>query len=356
MADSSSQNKTEQPTPRRLEKAREDGNVAFSGDLSTAILMCAGSLFFLIAGPWFGESLLQILRDRLSHFYPEDFHYLTASQLVGGAMEELAALVLPLAAGVAGVLIVAGATVTGFQLAVKPLVPDLNRLNPQKGFERIFSSRAVVRGLFSVAKVALMAVLAFFLIQSQMGKVAATAGASLEQTINVGWDLTTQLALAISAGMLAVGVSDLAFQQWKRFEELKMTRQEVLDEHKQDEGDPHLNARIKKVQREIVEKQMLKDVKTGHLTLKNPTHIAVTLRYDRAQDAAPIVVAKGEEDVALLIVKLSKEHGVPVVERRPLARALYYNVEVGQEIPVELYQAIAEILAYVQRQRNILQS
>ena len=267
-------------------------------------------------------------------------------------MEKLGALILPLAGSVMAVLLVAGAAVTGFRFAFKPLQPDVNRINPLKGLERMFSTRSLVRGLLSVAKVVIMAALAFWIFQSKLAAIVLTTGSTLQQTIDTGWDLTTQIAMAISSGMLFVGASDLLFQQWKRFEELKMTRQEVLDEHKQDEGDPHLNARIKKVQREIVEKQMLRDIKTGHLTLKNPTHIAVTLRYDRVQDPAPIVVAKGEEEMALLIVKLSEEHGVPVVERRPLARALYYNVEVGQEIPVELYQAIAEILAYVQRQKK----
>jgi len=354
MSDQSNQNKTEEPTQRRLERAANEGQIAFSSDLSSGILLCFGSIFFMAMGPSLGQQLQMSFRIYLRDIFQPEFTTVFATRLSNDVMMQLAGMVLPMAVCIFAIMLVAGSVVTGFRVSAKPLMPDLNKVNPQKGLERLFSSRAVVRGVIAIVKVTVMTAIAYAVIQSQMLNIFQTAGTSVSESISLGWSLTTQIAAAVSAAMLFVGAADLIFQKWKHHQDMKMTRQEVMDEYKEDQGDPHLNARIKKVQREIVEKQMFKDVPTADVILKNPTHIAVALRYDRGKDPAPIVVAKGEEETAKLIVKLAEEHGVPVLERKPLARALYYAVEVGQEIPLELYQAIAEILAYVQRQRTIL--
>ncbi len=354
MAEEQAQDRTEQPTPRRLQKAREDGQVAYSQDLSSGLLLASGTIFFAFFGYFLLRGLSGGLKTGLTRIGTEQPDSISPESIFQNALLDGSRLVLPLAFVAFGILVLSGAAVTGFQLSGKPLSFNLDKLDPRKGIKRIFSSRSVVKGLIAVAKVSVMAVIAFILIQMSREKIAASYGIDVKQSMYLGWEIVIQIAMAISAAMVLIGLMDLLYQKWKHFQELRMSRQELKEELKEDVGDPHLKARLRQLQREYATGQMMADVPSASVVLTNPTHLAVAIRYDRLLDDAPVVLAKGADAVAKRIVSLARENDIPVLERKPLARALYRDVQVGQEIPVELYQAIAEILAYVQRQKSIL--
>lgn len=352
------QEKTEQPTQRRYEKAAEDGQVAQSADFSSGILILAGTIFFFIAGAWYYSNLSSKLKFGLGHHQLDigTFDNLDRKirNMINETFWEVLVMLGPLVVVTFGLAIMNGAIISGVNITWKPLTPNFEKLDPIKGFKNIFSSRAAVRGLLAVAKISVMSVIVYWLIINAMGRLSASCGMPIAMIVGTGWQLTLQIALAIAAAMVIVGVADLAFQKWKHTEDLKMTRKELRDEYKESEGDPYLKARMKKLQREISSRTMMNDVKNADVVIRNPTHYAVALRFDRAKDNAPIVLAKGVDAVALKIIEIAEENKVPVIERKPVARALFAIAEVGDEIPLELYQAVAEILAYVARSQSII--
>ena len=354
MADEQTQDRTEEPTPRRLQKAREDGQVAYSQDLTSGLLLAAGTIFFAFFGYYLLSGLAGGLKKGVSKIGTENPALISPESLVQNAMLDGGGLVLPLAFAVFAVLLLTGASITGFQFSGKAIELKLDKLDPRKGFKRIFSSRSVVKGLIAVAKASVMATIAFLLIRISGDKIAASHGLDIKESMGLGWTIVIQIAMAISAAMILIGLMDLLYQKWKHIQDLKMSRQELRDEIKEDMGDPQIKARIKQLQREYATGKMLADIPSASVVLTNPTHLAVAIRYEREIDNAPVVLAKGADAIAQQIVAVAKKANVPVLERKPIARALYFNVQTGQEIPLELYQAIAEILAYVEKQKSIL--
>ena len=351
---STDQQRTEDPTQRRLEKSRNEGQVAFSADLVSGALLMIGSLFFIFFGPWFGRKLTNLIRLNLSNMDSREMTAVDAQQLGVGSLVELGNLIAPLALTVVAIVGLVGTLVTGFRITFKPLETKLDKLDPRKGFKRIFSSRSLVRGVNAVFKVTLMTVIAIWLIRLELPAIGASTGKGVGEAISIGWSIALRISLAISAAMLLLGTADLVFQKWKHFQDMKMSKQEVRDEHKDDEGDPMIRARLKKLQRERTKQQMLRDVPDATVVITNPTHLAIALKYDRDTLEAPRVVAKGADHLAETIKRIARDNGVPVLERKPLARALYKSVEIGDEIPTELFQAVAEILAYIYRQQGMV--
>ncbi|HMP79286.1 MAG TPA: flagellar biosynthesis protein FlhB [Pirellulaceae bacterium] len=350
MADEASQDqKTEEPTPRRLEKALEEGQIAFSSELLSGLTLLAGVVFFLVFGAWFMSVLKGIVRERLTFFepmmlYPESI-LLAIRRDVGQAALALGALIVPIT-----VVILASAFLqTRFNLTTKPLRLNWKKLSPMTGMKRLFSMRAVVKGLVSLAKAACIVAAAVWLTRSQLGDVAASGQSTLEQAVTIGGSLVLAIGLLASALMVFVGLGDYGFQWWKQRQELRMTNQELRDEFKEMDGDPQIKARIKRVANELSKKRMINAVPTATVVVTNPTHFAVALRYEPDQTPAPVVVAKGADYLAQQIIAKAKEHSVAIVERKDVARYLYANVKVGQEIPYELFQAVAEILSFIRR-------
>jgi len=251
------------------------------------------------------------------------------------------------------VLFVIGAAVgvaqAGFHVSSKPLVPDWGRLSWAKGWKRIFSTRSLARGFSSVAKVSAVALLVLWVLHHQVDDISIAGHGTVERATALGWRLAVFLAMAIAAAMVVIGLLDYLFQRWRHEQDLKMTRRELEEERKEEEGDPHMRARIRKLQREVGQRRMMQDVPNATVVITNPTHIAVAIQYERGLMSAPKVVAKGADLLAMQIRQIAERHDVPVLERKPLARALYLAVDVGEEIPAEFYHAIAEILAYIYR-------
>jgi flagellar biosynthetic protein FlhB len=215
----------------------------------------------------------------------------------------------------------------------------------------MMSSRSAMRGTATIVKASLLAALAAWTLTSRTGEISAAGHGTLAEAVSIAWQLSMRLAFTMSLAMVILGLLDYLFQRWRLEQELRMTRRELQEEHRDQEGDPQLRARIRKLQRETVQRKMIQEVPQATVVLTNPTHYAIALRYERGETEAPRIIAKGEGRFAQRIAQVARDHGIPVLERKILTRALYRSVDVGQEIPMEFYQAIAEILAHVYRLR-----
>lgn len=344
--------KTEAPTPRRIQRAFEEGQIGFSADLIGGLILLVGVLYFVFMGRPLIQTLQESLRNRLTNF---DEVVRDPTKLPEIAIQSLATLtgvLLGLLVPLFFVSLLSGGLQTRFNLTFKPLEMKWSRINPLSGFKRIFSLRAVVRGVVALLKSAVVGLVSYYLVHSELVNISVSGFGTLNAALTTLLNLAASISLTIAALMVVIGVADLAFQKWKQNQDLRMSMQDIRDERKEDEGDPLLRARMRRMQAEIVEKSFRKEVPTANVVVTNPTHFAVALRYDRTKAPAPIVVAKGSDFLAKKIIELAQEHGVPIVERKPVARFLYFNVRVGKTIPVEMYQAVAEVLNYINRLRK----
>ncbi len=349
MAESAGE-KTEDPTARRLSEARKDGNVTRSADLTAAAVLLAGVLALVFAGPWMMGRMLTGMRVLLSgqnsgNATRADFLRLDIYEAARILGESLA----PLVAAVFLAAIVANLMQIGFLLTFKPLTPKLSKLDPIKGAANLMNLKAMVRLIMSLAKLVVIAAVATALTWGEISKVVHLGYLSTPEFLGLGGAMVLELAVKLALVLLVLALLDFWYQKWQRTQDLKMTKQEVRDESKGMDGDPGMKARRSRIARTLAMQRVAAAVPQADVVLTNPTHLSIALRYDSETMPAPKVIAKGADHLALKIRELANIHGVPIVERKPLARALYASVEVGQYIPEEHYAAAAEILAYVYR-------
>jgi len=352
MAERSDSPKTEEATPRRRQEARKKGQVAYSSDLSNGALLLAGSLLLLYLGADLGNRLKQILSSELLSLERQDWGVAQTVSLAKIAMQQFSHCVLLLIGTFFAITLIVGFAQAGFHYSSESFKLDWEKVSPASGWSRLLSFRSALRGGMTIGKGLFIVAVIWWLMVLSTDELSSASRGTLDQAVGTGWALTMRFSIAISATLVLLGLADYAYQKWQHEQDLRMTRRELQDEHKDDEGDPQVRARIKKLQREISQRRMLADVPTATVVLTNPTHIAVALRYDRHSMSAPVVVAKGAGGVAKRIAKLAHDNGIPVMERKPLARALFKSVNVGQEIPLALYKAVAEILAHLLRSSN----
>jgi flagellar biosynthetic protein FlhB len=353
MAEDLGQSRTEAPTPRRREEVRAQGRVVVSMELATGLLLlvAVGVLWFGSRG--MGTDLLQTVRSGIlcssvRELGQQQTRDLLAHLLMRG-MQLLQALFGLLVVVSFGVMVAQA----GFRVLPALAAPNWERVNPAAGLGRMFSLPALLRGGAATAKVALTLVLASILMKGRFSRLAAFNQQGLPDTTAQTWDMVLILILTVAVAFTLVGAVDYVLQRLRFEASLRMTREELKEEIKREEGDPHIKIRIRKLARELSQRRMMRDVPRATVVVTNPTHLAIALRYDKVALGAPRVVAKGAGYVARRIVETARRHGVPVVERKPVAQALYKAVQVGQEIPAALYQAIAEVLAYVYRLRGL---
>ena len=355
MAEGSDQEKTEAPSPQRLEKAREDGQVVQSRELSTfVILMVGGSALWMMASG-LGQTLSHIVQSALQ-FNPgiaRDSSHVMA-QLSDQFFEAALALAPFLGLMVLATL-AAPLMLSGWLFSTKALAPKFDRMNPLSGIKRMFSSQGLIELVKSLAKVGLLGGVAAWLIWSNLDAIFSLSLESPSLAIRHMGDLIGKVFLLASGAMILIVVIDLPYQLWSHHNKLKMTKEELRQEAKESEGDPHLKARIRSQQREVARRRMMSEVPTADVVITNPTHFAVALKYSEGKMGAPRVVAKGADEVAARIRALAAEHNVPLLEAPPLARALFRHTELGDEIPATLYAAVAEVLAYVFQLRHFQQ-
>jgi flagellar biosynthetic protein FlhB len=339
--------RTETATPRRRSEARKRGQVARSSELSQ-VLVLLGVLMTLGAA---AHTMSRVVTGYFQHV----FTHLPGAQLTTNdvlqqgaqAFWTLLKAVAPLAATALVIGIVANIAQTGPLWAIDSLKPDFNRLNPLTGAQRFVSSRSLVELVKSLYKIGIIGFVAYTTIQSGYPQLMTMTRMEVAQGVALIGDLVNRMALRIAVTMLVLAALDYAYQRWQHEKQLRMTKEEVRQEYKQSEGDPKLKARIRARQREIAKKRMMAEVPNADVIVTNPTHVAVALRYDPEQMGAPLVVAKGQDLLAQKIKELARENDVPIVENPPLARALYKQVDLGREVPAELYEAVAEVLAFV---------
>ena len=337
--------KTEPPTPRRRREAREGGNVARSQDLPAAFLLLLGLIAIDQLGPGIWHRLLGIMETTLyeTAFSKADQLIPLAVKVVWEALKSVAPLLLLFTLIV---LVVAFAQV-GWLFTLKPITPSLGKINPINGAKRLFSGQMLAKALINVGKLALVGAVAYWTLVGAASEVIYAFTLSFTDAVALGGALTMRLGIRLGAVLVLLGLLDFAYQKYRHERDLKMTKEEIKDEYRSMEGDPQIKRRRRQLQFQLSMQRVKSDMRGADVVVTNPTHFALALAYDPDTMQAPKVVAKGADYLAQRIRELAVEYGIPIVQRKTLARALYEAVEVGAYVPERFYQAIAEILAYV---------
>lgn len=349
MAETDNDQKTEQPTEKRLSEAFDRGQFAKSPELMAAFMLAAALAALAFGLPGMARGVAEYAAETFVSYPGVRLTNDTTAALLGGGMEVFARAFLPVAVATVAAAVLAGSLQSGFHIASKSVGFKPESLNPAQGFARLFSQSTLVRGGLDLLKLGaigvVLAVGARGLLEDPLFSAPVEA-AYLGQFLSAA-GLAFLLRLLFALGVVAA--IGYGWERYRNGRDLMMTRQEVQDERKNAEGDAHMKAAMRRMARRVLQKQMLAAVPTADVVVANPTHFAVALKYERGRDQAPVVLAKGENRFALRIRALATEHGVPTVENRPVARLLYALGRVGEGIPPELYQAVAEILAHVYR-------
>ncbi len=349
MADDSAGDKTESATPRRREKAREKGQVPKSQEVNSLFVLVAGTVMLLVLSKYLTESI-----GRNAAYLFSQAHILRVDNLGGlrvmlvGNLRSMGLTLAPLMAVVLVAAVAANLMQVGLKLSPSALAFDVSKLNPITGMKRFFQKRTFVDLLKNLLKVGLIGLLSYMVIKNMLDELMASPLLSLPGVVELARGSFKHLMLILLALMAAIAIADWAYQKWQFEQDVKMSKQELKEEAREYEGDPQVKARIRAIQYETARKRMLADVPRADVVLTNPTHFAVALKYEQGAPA-PVVLAKGADHLAQKIKEIARQSRVPVIENKPLARALYRDVKVGRLIPESLFQAVAEILAYVYR-------
>ncbi|WP_166265181.1 flagellar biosynthesis protein FlhB [Marinobacter caseinilyticus] len=345
--DDNSQEKTEEATPRRLEKSREEGQTARSKELATMSVLLAGAGGLLMFGASLGEALADIMRENFTLDRATLFDTRTMSlHLLDSAVEAASAL-SPIMLVLFVAAFIGPIGIGGLLFSGKAIAPKLNRMDPLKGLKRMFSMRSLMELVKAVAKVALVMIIALLILDIRTEDLLnISEEPAIPAMAHVLWTLGWSFFL-LACATIVIAIIDVPFQIFDHQKKLRMTKQEVKDEFKDSEGKPEVKGRIRQLQREMAQRRMMQDVPGADVVITNPSHYAVALKYNQASMAAPIVVAKGVDETAFKIMEIAREHKVDILRTPPLTRAVYHNTDIGGEIPDGLYMAIAQVLAYL---------
>ncbi|WP_034293358.1 flagellar biosynthesis protein FlhB [Herbaspirillum sp. RV1423] len=347
MAEDSDQERTEQPTGKRIEKAREQGDVPRSREMATCVmLLIGGSTLWMFTGPLV-TSLNRLMVSTMTFEREMAFDPALLFDRLSGHFMEVAVACIPIAfmmtlAAVASPLILGGWLFNGSSLE-----PKFERLNPIKGVMNLFSLNSLVELVKGILKTVLVGAVAWFAMSSHIDAVLNLSVEPLRTSSSHMPTLLWTSFIMMVCALIVIAAIDVPYQLWNYSRKLKMTRQEVKQEHKESDGDPLIKGKIRALQRAAARRRMMSAVPTADVVVTNPTHFAVALKYSEKGMSAPQVVAKGTEAVAAKIREIARENNVPILEAPPLARALHYHTEIGDEIPEQLYTAVAEVLAYI---------
>lgn len=347
MAESDGQERTEDATPRRLQQAREKGQVARSKELASVSVLVIGAIALM----WFGESLARALYTLMGRLFDlsrdEIFDLPKLFDIALGSMGNLLGPLLLILVVLFIAALIGAAGIGGISFSVEAAMPKWSKMNPLSGLKRMVGLQSWVELLKSILKVTLVSGVAFYLIDAAQEDLFQLSMDVYPQNIFHALDILLNFVLLISCSLLIVVAIDIPFQIWQHANQLKMTKQEVKDEYKETEGKPEVKGRIRMLQREAAQRRMMSEVPQADVIVTNPEHFSVALRYKQDTDKAPIVVAKGTDHMALKIREIAREHDIYVIPAPPLARALYHSTELEQEIPDGLFTAVAQVLAYV---------
>jgi flagellar biosynthesis protein FlhB len=341
--------KTEKATPRKRKKAREEGQVLQSREVNTSLtLLTAFVLLFLLSG-YYGSRMLEVSYFVFSEFIlSEDLYSITNIQILSMAMIfNILMITLPLALLTMTTGLICSFSQVGFMITPKPIQPKLSKLDPIKGLKKLFSLEKVVELFKSLVKIFLIGYVVFRYILGQLDTIFNLMAMEVEQTVKIVGNITLNIGIRAGIILLLLALIDYFYQKYEYEKKLKMSKQEVKDEHKQIEGDPKIKSKIRQKQMQISMRRMMQEIPKADVVITNPTHYAIAIQYDPEKYAAPVVLAKGQNLVAQNIKNQAEIHNIPMVENRWLAKSLFDTVEIGDIVPPELYEAVAEVLAYV---------
>ncbi len=349
---SDDQERTEQASPKRREEARKKGQVPRSREIHSAVLILGGVFGFSMMGPMVISEIQKIMVQTLSTLSSTAMTEASFYQLTTTYFSRTLLILVPVMGVLGMISIAASFGQHGWVWSTEAMAPDWSRLNPLKGMQRLFSLQAVAELIKTLVKFLAVGALSYLLIRQALPTIFTAIQSEPSQMPAIAGHAIYRLALATGILIAFLGVADYLFQWWSLERSLRMSRQEMKEETRQSEGDPMIRARVRSAQREMARKRMMADVPKADVVLTNPTTLAVALMYQHGKMDAPKVVAKGAGFIAERIREIARQHGVPVIENKPLARALFKAVRVGDPVPSKLYRAVAEILAYVYRIRK----
>ena len=342
--------KTEEPTAKKLEDARKKGQVMRSTEVVTAATLLAFFFMLKIFVGFIGNRFMTSFRQTIgfiSDYTSEPFTLNTARTIIRGSFWDIIVAAFPIMIVGFVVTIVTIVFQVKWKVTAEPLKPKFDKFNPVTGMKRLFSKDKIMDLFKSIAKVVILAYVVYSYLKNQWPLIYKMYSYTLPQAIAVIGDTVINVGIRISALFAMIAMFDLFYQKWKYHQDMMMSKQEVKDEYKNSEGDPKVKSQQKQRMQQASQRRMMLDLPNADVVITNPTHLAVAIKYDKDTNEAPVVVAKGADYLAQKIKDRARENAIEIVENKPLARMLYHNVEIGAEIPPELYQMVAEVLAYV---------
>ncbi len=346
--------KTEPASPRKREEAREKGQVARSADLNSAVLLLGAAVILSILSKSLLVAMGGLMNDAWGGLSDGVISFDTVVTEGAAGFGALLRLLLPFLLGLMALALLVNVLQVGFRISTKPLELDITKLDPIKGAKRVLSKRGFVRMLFGLVKLGIVGSILYngyhqILLEQSERHLAGLLHGSIENAWGYAIRELFGIAVRAAIALLIIAILDVSFQKWQHEQDLRMTKQEVREEMKRMEGDPKLKERRRRVQQQLALQRMMHEIPTADVVITNPTHFACALKYDEQTMAAPRLVAKGQDHIAHRIRELAIENGVPIVEEPPLARSIFQLTEVGEDIPPDLYQSVAEVLSYVYR-------
>lgn len=350
--------KTEQPTAKKLSDARNEGQVAKSKDLTGAVSLLASFIILKVYISYMGQQFVDCFKEyftragEIFESVPGEINTIYVQQLLISVGLKLIIMVGPFMAVALVSNFVLDLIQVKWKITTKPLMPKLSKFNPINGFKRIFSVKTIVQLIKQILIIVLIVIIIYNKIKNRVGDIYKLYDIPLNAAIAMLGDIVFDLGIVISAVYVVIGITDYVYEKIKFKKDMMMTKQEVKEEWKNTEGSPEVKQKQRQKMQEASRRRMMQAIPEADVVITNPTHFAVALKYEKDQGKAPVVVAKGADYLAAKIKEIAKESDVEIVENKPLARMLYHNVEIGEEIPPELYQAVAEVLAFVYNLKN----
>ena len=342
--------KTEAPTEKRRREAREEGNVSKSPEVNTVFVLLSAVIFLRFAFKGIYNNIIKSIDLSLNYLSPSLYRDMTFTTFQSLFLEQLSialVIILPLAAFVMFWGVFANLIQVGWLLTLKPLKPKFSKINPISGLKNMFAPKKLFDTAKNILKLVIIGTVAYVTINGRLDEMLASINESTGSIVVFMLLLIFDVAIRIIITLLIIAVLDYTYQRYEYEKKLKMTKQQIKDEHKMTEGDPKIKGRIRQLQREMSKRRMMESVPKATVVVTNPTHISIAIQYEQETMDAPVVVAKGADNLALKIRESAKEHNIPLYEDVPLARAMYDKVEPGDVIPQEFFAAVAEIIAYV---------
>lgn len=341
--------KTESATPKKRQESRNKGQVAKSAEIPGSLILLGCICCLIMLGPFMQKQILAMFGDTLLHRLSMDVTEDNIMSLFSSYVIQMLIFLAPIFVVVLIIAFGANYVQIGWLFTLEPLSPKLGKLNPLTGAKGIFGVRSIVEFLKSSAKLFAIGIVVYLVLWGEKERFLALATIPVEGIFSFVADLTIRLGIFVAALLFLLAIPDYIYQKYEYEKKLKMSKQDIKEEHKNAEGDPLIKGKIKQRQRQMAMMRMMQEVPNADVIITNPTHFAVALKYDATKMDAPTVIAKGQDYVALRIRELAKQNDVMIMENKPLARALYEKTEVGQSVPADLFQAVAEVLAYVYR-------